>query len=103
MTPKSIKAVKIGSRKSRKSGKIQAYKTGQTTRIRRVDPYSEDWNTIRKKVWEKCGGSCKCGSTDRLEVHHIVRVSRGGRNNLSNLTLLCHDCHKKQPGHKHLH
>lgn len=94
----NIKAVKIT-----KGRKNQALKTGQTTRVRRNDPYSVDWNALRKRVHEKCGGQCqKCGSTNKLEVHHIVRVARGGRNTMSNLTLLCHACHAKQPGHGHL-
>lgn len=98
--PKSFKAVKIASKKNA----TRTYKTGQTTRVRRSDPYAEDWNDIRKRVHAKYGGRCcKCQSTDRLEVHHIIRVARGGRNSIANLILLCHSCHKKQPGHGHMH
>jgi 5-methylcytosine-specific restriction endonuclease McrA len=31
--------------------------------------------------------------TNELQVHHIVPVSDGGNDELSNLVLLCHSCH----------
>ena len=31
--------------------------------------------------------------TNELQVHHIVPVSDGGNDELSNLVLLCHNCH----------
>lgn len=38
----------------------------------------------------------RCGSTKSLEAHHIVALHSGGSNELSNLTTLCHDCHRAQ-------
>ena len=35
-----------------------------------------------------------CGSTQRLEVHHVIELVRGGSNELSNLELLCTRCHR---------
>lgn len=35
----------------------------------------------------------RCGSAQRLEVHHRKAVVHGGTNELSNLVLLCHHCH----------
>jgi hypothetical protein len=34
-----------------------------------------------------------CGSLDKLEIHHIVPVSQGGKNTLDNMKTVCHDCH----------
>lgn len=47
-----------------------------------------------KKVMEEklkvCGN---CGSKDRVEIHHIVPISKGGTNNEGNLVYLCNKCH----------
>ena len=34
-----------------------------------------------------------CGSTENLELDHILTVSAGGGDDISNLQLLCHKCH----------
>ncbi len=34
------------------------------------------------------------GKSKWIEVHHIVPIAKGGSNTLSNLILLCHDCHR---------
>lgn len=36
-----------------------------------------------------------CGSNENLEVHHILPVSQGGQNTLSNLKVVCDQCHKE--------
>ena len=38
---------------------------------------------------------CNCGSKDNLTYHHIVPLSLGGRNKLSNIAKLCPICHEK--------
>lgn len=41
---------------------------------------------------------CKCGSLERLVVHHIDGNGRGSKNpnnDLSNLQTLCHTCHQQ--------
>lgn len=35
----------------------------------------------------------KCTETTRLEVHHKIPISRGGKNNIENLIVLCHKHH----------
>ena len=96
----AMRAVKIASR----GNSVKSFRTGQTTRVRRADPYGPNWREISEKAKKRDGYKCrKCDSTDRLEVHHIIRVSRGGRTILANLITLCHACHKKQPGHGHMH
>jgi 5-methylcytosine-specific restriction endonuclease McrA len=56
---------------------------------------SAKWQQARAAARRRDGERCRqCGSTDKLEVHHIVPLSEGGeRYALSNLTTLCHDCH----------
>ena len=48
----------------------------------------------RDEVLERYGGKCaNCGSSDDLEIHHIVPVALGGTDNVTNLIPLCHVCH----------
>lgn len=53
----------------------------------------------RQVLFEKYGGCEICGSTHRLQVHHIDRVSYHNspkpNNRLENLRLLCQTCHLK--------
>ncbi len=45
---------------------------------------------------------CKdCDSKESLEVHHILPISQGGKNALSNLKTVCRNCHKEN--YKHIH
>jgi 5-methylcytosine-specific restriction endonuclease McrA len=56
----------------------------------------EDWVVLRRIVLKRdrrhCQ-NCKAHGT-RLDVHHVVPVSVGGSNNLTNLLTLCFACHK---------
>lgn len=56
-------------------------------------PQSE-WEQLQKQVHQRDEHQCvNCGSDGRLEVHHIVPVSAGGENVVSNLVTLCKPCH----------
>ena len=49
----------------------------------------------RDEILERYNHRCaNCGSTDDLEIHHIVPVSLGGRDVIENLVPLCSSCHK---------
>jgi len=49
----------------------------------------------RKKIITEEIGKCEnCGDKKSLEVHHIKKISKGGKNTPSNLIVLCHECHK---------
>lgn len=51
----------------------------------------------KEQVLERDGHACVwCGSTEWLEVDHIVRYADGGTHDLDNLRTLCHDCHAKR-------
>lgn len=46
----------------------------------------------------------KCGFDlypEAIEIHHIVPLTKGGKDNLSNVTLLCANCHRH--AHKNHH
>lgn len=62
--------------------------------------YPGNWEKIRKLVLKRDGNKCgNCGTETELHVHHIVPISKGGTNNLSNLRTLCKTCHKKLHPH----
>ncbi|MGE8453249.1 MAG: HNH endonuclease [Pseudomonadales bacterium] len=60
------------------------------------------WYELREAALRRCGGQCQSPgcSSKAQEVHHIVPLSRGGRNILSNLMCLCKTCHDRR--HTHL-
>ena len=50
---------------------------------------------VRRAVWVRDQGKCaRCGSRERLELDHIVPVSRGGSNTERNIELLCEVCNR---------
>ncbi len=60
------------------------------------------WKDLSKRVKELANYTCEdCGKTRiRLYAHHIVPISKGGRNTLDNLKAICYTCHLKY--HVHL-
>jgi hypothetical protein len=52
---------------------------------------------VRDEVWQRDGGRCAfvgstghvCGSTHRVEFHHIIPFARGGRPTASNISVRC--------------
>jgi hypothetical protein len=63
--------------------------------------YPSNWEEISKDVRERDAYQCKsCGVFDQiLHVHHIIPLSKGGSNNISNLTTLCERCHTNRHPH----
>ncbi len=50
---------------------------------------------VRPLVFKKDGYKCVyCGSTENLEVDHIVPICRGGTNDMENLQTLCRSCNR---------
>ena len=75
-----------------------------------IDPITRDadyiynWEEFRKKVYEKdvytcqnCGlmGSVHDEGATELHAHHIVPLSKRGKNTLGNCVTLCNYCHEK--------
>lgn len=57
--------------------------------------YPDNWPEISARVKERDGYRCvRCGVDHLpLHAHHIIPLSKGGSNRLSNLITLCEDCH----------
>lgn len=55
-------------------------------------------NTVLKKILiDERGPYCEsCGEEAKLQVDHIIPLSKGGTNDLDNLQLLCYECHLKK-------
>lgn len=55
--------------------------------------WHSSWQEVLNNYFEN---ECKyCTSTDNLHLHHIIPLSHGGKNVISNLELVCWPCHKK--------
>lgn len=53
----------------------------------------------RKYYFDNLDNKCiNCDKTDNLQLHHIVPLSIGGTNKLSNVVVLCGECHGKLHG-----
>jgi 5-methylcytosine-specific restriction endonuclease McrA len=54
-----------------------------------------EWKAIRQQVLSRAGWRCQaCGVRRRLDVHHVVKRSRGGSDfDLDQLVALCRWCH----------
>ena len=53
--------------------------------------------TTKKIVFARDGGVCQCcGSSLNLEYDHITPFSCGGKNNASNIQLLCQKCNRSK-------
>ena len=54
---------------------------------------ASDWHIVRSIVLERDGHACVyCGADKPLEGDHIVPLSRGGSNALTNLATACRPC-----------
>ncbi len=67
----------------------------------RFNGYPSNWEELSKAVRERDGYRCShCGCPDLiLHTHHVIPLSRGGSNNMSNLTTLCEKCHRAKHPH----
>lgn len=62
---------------------------------------SQEWYEARQERLQMDNYRCsKCRSRDRVEVHHIVPISKGGHKTaMSNLQTLCRRHHDKEHAH----
>lgn len=61
-------------------------------------PSAEVWAHLRSTVFERDDYTCRyCGRRGiKLECDHVVPVSRGGSNDLSNLATACFECNRSK-------
>jgi hypothetical protein len=59
---------------------------------------SKLWKEISKTIFKRDNYTCKyCGQIGgRLEVDHVIPISKGGTNDLSNLTTSCRKCNRQK-------
>ena len=54
---------------------------------------------VRPSIIDFLPSSCQnCGSSENLEIHHIVPIVFGGTNRIGNLAALCGSCHRLAHG-----
>ena len=54
---------------------------------------NKGWSEV---ILDYLGAFCiYCLATQKLHIHHIIPVLRGGKNTMGNLEVVCTDCHKK--------
>ena len=63
-----------------------------------IPEYPPNWDEIRKEVLELDNYKCQnCGEkSKKLHIHHIIPLSKRGRNDAYNLVTLCEECHKTE-------
>lgn len=50
---------------------------------------------IRERILDRDGRKCaQCGSTVKLEIDHIIPISKGGREDEDNMQVLCQKCNR---------
>jgi hypothetical protein len=83
---------------------VRAHEEGRLDDFERERDYPTNWSSIREAVLARDGYKCancgvQAGPNVTLHVHHVVPLSLGGTNNLTNLTTLCERCHKSLHPH----
>lgn len=66
----------------------------------------DEWSSsgiVRVMAEHNLGKVCyNCGSTENVELHHIVPLKCGGTNSISNIAVLCHRCHMAAHHGRHI-
>lgn len=64
---------------------------------RRLRMYANLFNRDMRKILIKSGSVCnKCRSEEKLQIDHIKPIEKGGKNEISNIQILCWDCNRKK-------
>jgi hypothetical protein len=71
-------------------------KGNMSANIRYSIPLRTRWAVLKRDSYKctKCGSSPSADHEVRLEVDHIIPVTKGGQNNIENLRTLCWKCNQ---------
>jgi len=69
-----------------------------------LSPARYEWQIIRrektKEVFARDPHYCVyCGTTEDLQIDHIIPIAKGGTSDLDNLQILCGKCNRKKWAH----
>ncbi len=68
----------------------------ETYRVNDHRDWATKWRKLRIQALSRAKNKCqRCGSQLNLDVHHKKLVTKGGKDELSNLVVLCETCHHK--------
>lgn len=71
--------------------KVRHYQHARRTKLAGNGVFVVSDKDLRRLVTSPCA---ECGSRDRIEIDHIIPVSRGGSHGVGNLQPLCYDCNR---------
>ena len=59
---------------------------------------NSQWRELKEEIKAERGSKCElCGSTENLDLHHIIARRKKGNELKENLQLLCRSCHVQTP------
>jgi Restriction endonuclease len=59
---------------------------------------NSQWRELKETIIAERGAKCEiCGSTEKLDLHHIKARKCRGKDVVENLQLLCRKCHAQTP------
>jgi hypothetical protein len=82
----------------RERGLLEEKKFKHFSRPNSLRNHSSEWWALRTRVFERDDYTCRyCGARGgKLECDHIIPVSRGGSDDLSNLATACFPCNRSK-------
>jgi len=68
-------------------------------KLKRIKLGKQMYRRLMKRILERDGWRCrKCGSLENLQIHHRIKRSQQGNDELENLLTLCAFCHMAEHG-----